>query len=116
MDPFDSLFIGFLISFSSLIACVFYFQRFLWRLRKRAGKHRLGFYPSSASMGNALQTLEIIAQPRLEYVLEEKLDDHEEEDDEAGPKDPTAHLQRQLKRIRNGEEVDSLTVLLRRRG
>ncbi len=116
MDSFDSLFVGFLILFSSFIACAFYFQRFLWRLRKRAGKHRLGFFPSSASLGNALHNLEIIAQPRVEYVLEEKLDDHEDEDDEAGPKDPTAHLQRQLKRIRNGEEVDSLTVLLRRRG
>ncbi len=40
-------------------------------------------------------------------------DQHEDEDDERGPKDPTAHLKRQLRRIRNGEEVDRLRVSVR---
>ncbi len=40
-------------------------------------------------------------------------DQHEDEDDEGGSKDPTAHLKRQLRRIRNGEEVDRLRVPVR---
>jgi hypothetical protein len=113
MDFFDAVFIGGLLLFIGFIACAFYTQRIRWRVRRRLGKKLLGFYPSSASLGNALHTLQVIAEPRVTYVLEEKLDEHEDEDDERGPKDPTAHLKRQLKRIRNGEEVGRLRVPVR---
>jgi hypothetical protein len=39
------------------------------------------------------------------FVLEEKSDDHADEDD-ADPADPMKHLHRQLRKIRNGEKVD----------
>jgi hypothetical protein len=92
--------------------CTLFVQRILWRVRKRVGKSKLGFYPSGAALGNALLALNAIAQPQAKYVLEEKLEEPADEDDEAGPKDPTAHLMRQAKRIRNGEKIDRLTALL----
>lgn len=96
------------------IGCVFFYQRWRWRRRKRMGGSHLGFYPSGASLGNALQQLQAIAQPQVEYVLEEKLDEEADEDDAGGPDDPTRHLHRQAARIRRGERLDRLTVLLRR--
>ena len=45
---------------------------------------------------------------------EEKLDEEADEDDEGGPDDPVRHLHRQAARIRRGEMLDRLTVLLRR--
>lgn len=113
MNPFDVVLMRGLLLFVCFIACAFFLQRIRWRVRRWLGKKHLGFYPSSASLGNALHTLQVMAEPRQEYVLEEKLDDHEDEDDEAAPKDPTAHLRHQLEQIRRGEEVEKLSVLLR---
>lgn len=61
-------------------------------------------------MGNALQELSVMAQPQTEYVLEEKAKDDAEEDDDGGPDDPTAHLHRQVAKIRKGEKLDRLTA------
>jgi hypothetical protein len=84
--------------------------------QKTPGETAPGFYPSSTSMGNALQQLQIFTQPRAEYVLQEKYDEDADEDDVAGPEDPTGHFRHQVARIRRGEEVNQLTVLLRKRG
>jgi hypothetical protein len=102
--------------------CIVFMQRMLWRWRKKRGKNGSGcgdgfqrgvwgFYPTSASIGNALQVLQAIAEPQVQYVIEERLEDPADEDDEAGPKDPTAHLMRQARRIRRGDDV-RLTALL----
>jgi hypothetical protein len=93
--------------------CVVWVQRVLWRSGKKKGKSRLGFYPSGASIENALQVLQAIAEPQVQHVIEEQLEEPTDEDDEAGPKDPTAHLMRQARRIRKGEDVQ-LTALLPR--
>jgi hypothetical protein len=63
-------------------ALVFYCLRFRSQRKK-------GFRPSYSNLGNALQQLQRIAQPRVEYVLQEKLKDEAVEDDQGGPKDPT---------------------------
>jgi hypothetical protein len=115
VNLFDVVLMRGLLLFAGLILCAFYLQRIRWRIRRMLGKRHLGFYPRSAALGNALQTLQVMAEQKVEHILEEKLDEHEDEDDEGGPKDPTAHLKRQLERIRNGEEVSDLSVLLRRR-
>jgi hypothetical protein len=97
--------------FVALIAIAFFFQRYTWRRRKRQGKSNWGFYPSSASMGNALQALSIMAQPQVEHILEEKLNEDAEDDSEGDPEDPVAHLHRQAVRIRRGEKLDRLTAM-----
>jgi hypothetical protein len=96
-----------------ILACCFVFctRRFLWRRRERLGKRRKGFFPTYTAAGNALQTLQVIAQPRAEYVIEEKFDEEADDDEVGDPCDPTKHLNRQLKRIRRGEIVKRLTVL-----
>jgi hypothetical protein len=93
--------------------CILWVQRALWRWRKKKGRSKLGFYPSGASIGNALQVLQAIAEPQVQHVIEERLEEPAEDDDEAGPKDPAAHLMRQARRIRKGEDV-RLTALLPR--
>jgi hypothetical protein len=101
-------YLGLLLILWGCTVCV---QRALWRGRKRSGKGKVGFYPSGASIGNALQVLQAIAEPQVQHVIEERLDEPMDEDDEAGPKDPTAHLMRLAWRIRKGEDV-GLTALL----
>jgi hypothetical protein len=103
-------YLGLLLILWGCIVCV---QRALWRWRKKAGKSKVGFYPSGALIGNALQALQAIAEPQVQHVIEERLDEPTDEDDETGSKDPTAHLLRQARRIRKGEEV-RLTALLPR--
>jgi hypothetical protein len=102
----------FFLIFFLFIACAFFFQRIRWKCRKRCGKRRLGFYPTAASAGNALHILQIFAEPKVRYVLQEKLSEDEEQDDEGGSDDPYARLERQLKRIRRGEPVGDLEVPL----
>ena len=91
---------------------IFCLQRYRWRRLKRKDKRKSnwGFYPSSASMGNALQQLSVMALPQVKYVLEEKLNEDAEDDGEGGPEDPVAHLHRQLARIRKGEKLSRLTT------
>jgi hypothetical protein len=100
-----------------LLGCiVFCWKRFRWRRRKRLGKRNPGFFPTFTSAGNALQTLQvqIMAQPQVQFVLEEKLDGEAEDEDEGEPADPEKHLHRQLRRIRRGERVERLTALRRK--
>jgi hypothetical protein len=110
---FDLLLLRGLDGFAAVFACVFFYQRFRWRRNKRLGKSNWGFYPSSAALGNALQELQTMAQPQVQHVLEEKSEDTAEDDDEAGPDDPTAHLRNQAERIRRGDRLDRVTVRLR---
>ena len=94
----------------ALFTTFFLFQRYRWRRRKRKGKSNWGFYPSSSSLGNALQQLSVFAQPRVQYVLEEKLKEDAEDDSEGGPEDPVAHLHRQAAKMRRGKKVDQFSA------
>lgn len=95
-----------------LFGTAYFVQRWRLRRRNRKSKHRFGFYPNAASLGNALQTMQILMQPQIAEVLEEKLDDHADEDDSGDDKDPTSHLHRQATRIRQGKPPDRLTARL----
>jgi hypothetical protein len=110
----DLLLLKSFYAFSCFLGCVFFYQRWRWRRRRRMGRSSLGFYPNASSLGNALHQLQTIAEPQMAYVMEEKLDEEVDEEDEAGPDDPTRHLHRQAAKIRRGERLDRLTVFLRR--
>ena len=112
---FEQLYAIFLMAFFAFVAVSFLFQRLRYRIRKLLGKAHLGFYPTAASFGNALQALQIFVEPNVQQIIEEKLDEATDDDDEAGPDDPTAHLNRQLRKIRRGEPVDDLRIPLVRR-
>lgn len=105
--------LGSLIAFFFLFTVfAFYFQRFLWKRRRRLGKRDLGFCPSFSSLGTALQKANLFVQPQAKIVTMMEDADNDSEDDDGPAKDGTEHLHRQLKLIRNGEEVGYLTVLL----
>ena len=106
----DVMLLGGLYFFSACFAIAFFFQRYRWRQRKRQGKSNWGFYPSPASLGNALQELSVMAQPQVEHVLEEKLNEDAEDDSEGGPENAVVHLHRQAAKIRRGEKLDRLTA------
>lgn len=98
-----------------IVSCwgLFCLKRFLWRRRRRLGKPNLGFCPTYTSAGNALQTLQVFAQPRVQHVITEKFEDQADDDDEGEPADTERHLHRQLRRIRRGEKIERLTALRR---
>ena len=112
---FDQILVLGLYVFVCFVGVVFVYQRLRWRYRKRKGKSRLGFYPGTGLLGNALQQLQVIAEPQTRHVVQEMLEEETEDDDEGGPDDPVRHLRRQGARIRRGERVDRLTALLARR-
>ena len=99
-------------AFVCLFGFAFFYQRYRWRRRKRRGYRHLGFYPTAGAMGNALHQLQQFAQPHEKYVIAEMLDEEADEDDAGGPDDPTRHLHKQARKIRRGEEIDRITVLL----
>jgi hypothetical protein len=107
---FDLMFLRAFLALSAFAATAFLYQRARFKRRYRKGIKHPGFYPSVASLGNALQSLQTLAQPDVQYILEEKLDESEEEDDEADPCDPARRLNRQLEQIRLGQPVDRLQV------
>ena len=82
-----------------------------WQWRNRSKTNR-GRYRGGAALGNALQALQAITQPHVMHVVEARLDEAADEDDDGAPKDPTVHLLRQAIRIRRGEDIDRLTALL----
>ena len=96
-----------------LLLGIFYLKRARWRRRRRTRPEYVGFYPSASSLGNAFHSLQTFTRPTVAHVLQEKYDEDMEDDGDGGPDDPTRHLNRQLKRIRRGERVDTLTVRLR---
>jgi hypothetical protein len=92
--------------------CAFYFQRLRWKRNKRLGKKHLGFCPTFSSLGNAFQRVHQLAQPQVEISLQEEQAAEDAEDEEELVENGIEHLHRQLKKIKNGDEIDRLTVLL----
>jgi len=60
---------------------------------------RRGRYWTASSVGNALQQLQSIARPSIQYQIEEKQKERAEEDDEGAPKDPATYYRRLRERI-----------------
>ena len=99
-------------AFSALFALAFVVQRARYKRGRSKKKSNFGFFPSAAMLGNALQSLQVFAQPHVKHVLLEKLHETAEDDDQGDPDDPSVQLNRQLRQIRNGEYVDALKVPL----
>ena len=112
---FDLLLLGTFLAVFSLFTLVFLLQRARYKYRKRRGKKHLGFYPSTAALSITLLGLQTIVQPDLIHALEQRQTEAAEDDDEGDSDDPAAQLNRQLKRIRNGEPIDTLKVPLCKR-
>jgi hypothetical protein len=105
---------AFLASFS-LFTAVFLIQRLRYRRKKAANPNYRGFYPTATALSLSLLSLQTIAQPDLNHTLEQRQTEAAEDDDEGDPNDPSVQLTRQLKRIRDGESIDTLKVPLGKR-
>jgi hypothetical protein len=80
-----------------LIPVAFLFIFLLCRALRRPKRRR--FRASYSSLGNALQTLQFIVRPQIEYSIKEALKEEKDEDDEGGPDDPVAYYRRKMKEV-----------------
>lgn len=103
----DQILVLGLYGFACVVAMIFVLQRLRWRICRR------GFRPRGAALGNALHQLQMLAEPQIRYVVEEKEDEESEDDECGGPDDPVRHLHRQARKIRRGEPLEGLTTYLK---
>jgi hypothetical protein len=74
----------------------------------------LRFRFTGAVIGNALQAIHAFVDPGVRYVIAEKLEEPSQDDGGEDPADPAIHFERQLRRIRHGEEIDRLTIRIKK--
>jgi hypothetical protein len=77
------------------------------RKRKSGG----GFSASTFSLGLALQNIEKLIHHNVQHAIVQISD--QDEDESGDPDDPKAQMNRQLKRIRRGEEIDRLILRMK---
>jgi sulfur carrier protein len=66
---------------------------------RRAQARKRGRYVSRASMGFALQQMEALVRPQVEYQLQELTREDADADDQSGPDDPTRYYRGLRQRI-----------------
>ena len=86
------------------------FRRASRRPSKRWRRQRLS--PGVAGLSAALLAFTFFYRPSLEYAVETAEVEYVDEDDDGDPETPAKALNRQFKRIRRGEKVESLVVRL----
>jgi hypothetical protein len=69
---------------------------------------------TGAAIGNALQAVHVFVDPGVRYVIAERLKEPSEDDGKDDPADPAMHFERQLRRIRRGEQVERLTIRMKK--
>ena len=96
--------------FLSILAILAYYYLFRvpWRGSRRLGK-RSRFSPSSEGLGTVLLGLTLIYRPRIHYAIEAQ---QRQQEDNGDPDTPKRHLFHQLRRIRRGEHVETLSLRL----
>ena len=101
--------VGFAVIFSSL-------KRLLRKLNTPPrSRRRFRFSARDTAMGFAFLPLGVVYRPSLVEVVKAQIRQQEDadEDDNGDPDSPRKHLLRQLRRIRRGEHVETLSLRLR---
>jgi hypothetical protein len=88
----------------------FFLRRAIWKAKKRLGKVRLGFCPSTYALGTVLQLVTFFYQPQVDFEIKAAQVEFVEEDDKGDPESPAGTLDQQLKKIRRGESLDGLIL------
>jgi len=83
-----------------------------WKRNKRKGLPNTGFCPSAAALGAVFLLTHTFVRPSLRHVIEARLRDDTDEDDDGDPDTPEKWLHLQLRRIRHGEPVETLVLRL----
>ncbi|HTV06276.1 MAG TPA: hypothetical protein VME86_12980 [Acidobacteriaceae bacterium] len=100
----------FFLFLSALVCCI----ALLRARRKRTNPNRKKRRRlAGAFLGNALMPLHAIIHPHTKHAVVQMLDEQTDGDQDTDPADPAQHFERQLKRIRNGEDLDQITTRLR---
>jgi hypothetical protein len=94
LQAFEGMFVFALSVFVGIILLVFFLRRMFAWMDRRGWIMYTGDPPTYGSLGNAFLELQKLAQPQMEYILEQKEAEKQklEEDGEAGPDDPTRKL------------------------
>jgi len=90
-----------------IISFHYHRRRAAWKCALRRGEKPDGFCPTG-SLGSAFQILQVFYRPSIAYVIEAREKEDVAEDDDGEPETPLRHFHRQLRRIRQGEPVDTL--------
>lgn len=109
-DTIFRLIIGAPLYAVPLLLVYFCLLRLRWRIRRHLGKKNLGFRPSTADLGCAFQLWQAKYRPTVAHVIEAKQEEDTDEDDDGDPDHPTRLFDKQLKRIRQGEQIGRLTL------
>lgn len=115
MSAFDVLWMSALSTpFLAIIVLLAYYQlkRTTWKWNRRRGKRNPGFCPSSAALGTIFLFAQVFTRPSIAHVLEARLVEDADEDDDGDPDVPEKRLDRQLRRIRRGQPIDGLVLKL----
>ena len=90
----EGMFVFALSVFVGIVLLVFFLRRMFAWMDRRGWITYTGDPPTYGSLGNAFLELQKLAQPQMEYILEQKEAEKQEleEDGEAGPDDPTRKL------------------------
>jgi predicted PurR-regulated permease PerM len=77
-------------------------------------RRRIGIFASNVVLGCAFLPLAVMYRPSLIQMAKAQIRQQEgvDEDESGDPESPLKHLLRQLRRIRRGEEVDTLSLRL----
>jgi|SRR6266568_6518307 len=94
-----------------IILLHYHFRRARWKRALRQGRRPTGFCPSP-SLAMAFDIVQTFYRPSVAYVIEAKLEEDVEEDDNGDPETPRKHFHRQLRRIRRGDPIDMLVLRL----
>ena len=88
-------------------------KRLIWK-PKSPRRRRLSISAANAALGLSFLPFAAIYRPKLIEVVKAQIRQQEnvDEDDNGGPDSPKKHLLRQLRRIRRGEAVETLSVRL----
>ena len=94
LQAFDGALAVGLAVFVGIILLIFFLRRMLAWIGRRGWITYTGNAPTYGTLGNAFLELQKLAQPQMEYILEQKEAEKDklEEDGEAGPDDPTRDL------------------------
>jgi hypothetical protein len=111
-DVFASILANAPFAFILFTLVHFSVQRARWKRRRRLGIKNPGFCPSFSTMGPPLETFAALYRPTVQHVIEIRRDEDADEDDNGDPESPAAQLHRQLRRIRRGEQIDTLVLRL----
>lgn len=96
IETLEQFMIAALVLFGSIVTFIFFLKRLLAWMDERGWITYTGHVPTYRTVGNAFLELQSLAEPQKEYVLKlkEDVEQKREEDDEAGPDDPTRGIVR----------------------